>query len=381
MVYWLLIFGFCHIIFTWVYSIYLGARARHQNAIGPRLDIQNWPSVSVIIPAWQERLTISSCVQSLRKVCYPSWEIILVAGGQDGTYEFACDLSKNDSRIRVIEQLPIGKNAALNTGYQVASGDVIVLLDCDSQVEANWLHEIVRPLVYGFSVTTGNYYPVKRTLISLNGEMEKISTYLIHKSVILQGSGSIAVRREMIEILGGFPVDVHVGVDWDLNARISHHNWKRIFSSSAKVYSYRPATLKDWWKTEIRWRRAHFSSLFRLRDFLLNNVGSAISNLYFYTLAWFSIFFTLAIFLLIPFASRQVTITIFNLWGLFIAWLLLRRVSLAFEVAVYTKDIKWLRLVWVPPILLILSLIAGFIATITSKRLPIHFKGPRKLPT
>jgi poly-beta-1,6-N-acetyl-D-glucosamine synthase len=366
-----------HVLLTWFRALRRGLQARQRPAPPPPCQIASWPSVSIILPAWQEAGMLPACLRALRAVDYPGWEAILVAGGPDGTYALARSLAGDDPRFQVIEQQPAGKNAALNAGFRLASGGVIVLLDADSLVEPGWLSELVRPLAQGFDASTGNYFPARLTPISLAGEMEKISAYLVHQAVTLQGSGGIALRRWVVEELGGFPESVLVGVDWDLDARLARRGVERAFCERARLRTDRPAALPEWWRNELRWRRAHFRSLFRLRDHFLRDLRAAVSHLYIYALAWFSLLFTLSIMLLVLLAGRHVAVFALSLWALFAAWLLLRCAALAAEVAAFTGDRLWLRLAWAPPLLLCLALAACCAAAFASSRRLVHFRGSR----
>ncbi len=365
-----------HITTTWLLAVRRGTLARRRASDIAPLP-QQWPFVSVIVPAWREKGTIESCIESLQAVDYPAWEAIIVAGGPDGTFEAARKACADDPRFRIIEQQPRGKNAALNEGFRAARGEVIVLLDADSRVRPGWLRALVVPINEVVSATTGNPFPLRQTPISLGEQMERIAAYEIHCVPTLQGSGSIAIRREIVEKLGGFPEDVVVGVDWDLNARLAVQGVKRAFCPRAIVYTPRPATLREYWKNEIRWRRAHFNSLFRLREYFLRDVPSALTNLYIYALSWFSALFTFVAGMILVAGGSEVKATVLALWAIFVGWILLRRAALAGEVAAYTRDSGWLKLAWVPPLLLLMTLVAIIPATLTWKRSEMHFKGPR----
>ena len=333
--------------------------------------------VSVIVPAWQERGTLKHCLVSLRQVEYAVWEVIVVAGGPDGTYQAALAAVRGDRCFRVIEQRPRGKNAALNQGLRAAIGDVIVLLDADARVTPSWLRALVAPLSGHAAATTGNPVPLRRTSVSLAEHMERISAQEIRGLVSLQGSGSIALGREVVEVIGGFPEEVLVGVDWDLNARIASRGLRRVFCAEAVVFTERPTTLAEYWQNEMRWRRAHFASLFRHRDYFLADPRSLLTRLHIYALAWFSAGWTLLAGVLAAAGDQEVRSFVLAVWAVFAGWLLLRRVALAGEVAAYTGDLQWLKLAWVPSLLLCLTLAAILPATLTWRRQSVHFKGPR----
>jgi cellulose synthase/poly-beta-1,6-N-acetylglucosamine synthase-like glycosyltransferase len=320
---------------------------------------------------------LERCIASLRQVYYPAWEAVIVAGGQDGTYRAAIEACRGLEHFKVVEQQPRGKNAALNQGISVASGDVLVLLDADSTVSPQWLRELVAPIDGVVRATTGNPVPLRETPTSRGEQMERIAAMSIRKSVILQGSGSIAVDREVLNQVGGFPENVFVGVDWDLDARLAAAGVVRAFCPGAEVRTERPATLREYWRNEVRWRRAHLASLIRLRSYFLRDVPSALRSLYLYVLAWFSVLMTCAAVITVLHDSPTVREAVLRVWALFAGWVALRRAALAAEVAAYTRQPHWLYQTWVPPLLLFVTLAASCLASVSIGRITMHFKGPR----
>jgi cellulose synthase/poly-beta-1,6-N-acetylglucosamine synthase-like glycosyltransferase len=341
----------------------------------------NTPPVSILIPAWREYGTIEACIAALQAVDYPQWEAIIIAGGDDGTYQAARNACRDVQHFRVIEQPPRGKNAALNAGYRLAQGEIIVLLDADSRVTPGWLRALVAPLATsnkaGARVSTGTYFPLRRTALSQAEQMEKIVHMQIAQGTGMQGSGSIALQRSVLEELGLFPEDVRVGVDWDLSVRLAALGVTGVVCHDAVLYTDRPATLYEYWRNEVRWRRAHFTSLFRHRHHFLKNVPSTFLSLYIYGLGWFSVFFSLSTGLVLLCGKAAFRFTMLRLWLLFWGWLLMRRAVLAVQVAVYTHNANWLKLIGIPPLQLLLTLFAIVPAVVTCTRQRFHFKGPR----
>jgi len=362
-----------HCLITALFAIKRGVKARTQRKFENTHDPNYWPSVSVIIPAWCERGTLENCIQSLKNTNYPNWEIIIVAGGIDNTYQAAIDACIGLNNSRVIQQMPKGKNAALNDGFRESNGEVIVLLDSDSKVSQDWIYPLVKPVCQGTKATMGRLIPSRTTPISLGEQMEWISSYEVHRIVTLQGSGSIAIQRSLIENMGGFPEDITVGVDWDLDARLALQGITGVYCPNAVVYSERPATVTEYWRNEIRWRRAHLQSLFRIPDYFLRTPVSTATNLYIYALAWFTLIFTVVAGIALLAGNIQIT----ALWLTFLFWVLARRASLAIEVTAYTRYYNWLKLAWVAPLLLCITILAILPASLTWRKKTVNFKGPR----
>lgn len=368
-----------HIFLTWALAVRRGLAARRRNAAaGPGDPPFHQPPVSILVPAWNEHDTIKRCIQALQQIEYPNWKAVVVAGGPDGTFAVAEALARQDGRLLVIEQAPRGKNAALADAMEHVDSRIVVLLDADSVVEPSWLTAMIATLEQGPAAVCGNYYPLRCTWVSRSEQMEKISGYLIHDWTILQGSGSIAVQHTALLQSGGFPAQVTVGVDWDLDTRLKEQGFQVGFARAAKVLTHRPATLREYWRNEIRWRRAHLASTWRHRRFYLQNPHSGLRQIFFYLMALAA---TGALILALTglvmwFVAGTIVPT--SLALLFLLWIAGRRAALAVEVAAFERNGRSLKDGWAPPALLFVAFAASLAALLTPGKLPVHFQGPRQ---
>jgi cellulose synthase/poly-beta-1,6-N-acetylglucosamine synthase-like glycosyltransferase len=363
---------------AWWRACRYGNKARSLHKHEPRVTVAHTPFVSVLIPAWHEPDTIRRCLQTLRQVTYPCWEIIVIASRDDATYEVAGSVAacQQDPRVTVIEQMAGGKNVALNQGSALARGDVITILDADCVVGPDWLFAMLQPLLRGAAASCGNYFPLRCTWVSRAEQMEKFAYYSIDRFCSL-GSGSIAIRREALEAIGGFPRDVYVGVDWDLNVRLAERGMQRGFAEDAVVWTDRPATLRESWNQEVRWRRAHMLTLWRHRNWFLTGISGSLRNTRFYllTAAIGAAVCVAAVTLLIGW--REGFQWLVSIVALLILLLAGRRTALAGKVASYTGDWRWSRLAWAPAVRLPVECGASLWALLTLNRATPHFKGPR----
>jgi len=87
------------------------------------------PTVSVVIPAYNEAENIGEIVSRIRNL-YPSYEIVVIDDGStDGTSEIASSAGAAVYR----HPYNIGNGAAIKTGIRNAGGDVLVFMDGDGQ--------------------------------------------------------------------------------------------------------------------------------------------------------------------------------------------------------------------------------------------------------
>lgn len=100
------------------------------------------PTVSVIVPAYNEQRWIGACLGSLSAQTHPDYELIVVDDGStDSTAEIASTYP-----VKLVRSPHQGCGAARDIGASVAAGDVLVFLDADEIYAADFVEELVSPL-------------------------------------------------------------------------------------------------------------------------------------------------------------------------------------------------------------------------------------------
>src|SRR5258708_5196029 len=99
------------------------------------------PKISVIIPNWNGKHYLGDCLGSLRKQTFGDFETILVDNGsEDGSVPW---VRTKFPEVNVIA-LPAnrGFTGGILGGYEQATGELIVLLNNDTEANPNWLQSI-----------------------------------------------------------------------------------------------------------------------------------------------------------------------------------------------------------------------------------------------
>lgn len=107
--------------------------------------------LSVIIPCYNEYYTINNILKAVQDAPYTDKEIIIV---DDGSTDGTRDILKNEiepsniARILYHDQNQ-GKGAALRTGIQYASGDIVIIQDADLEYDPHEYSKLIDPILQG----------------------------------------------------------------------------------------------------------------------------------------------------------------------------------------------------------------------------------------
>jgi glycosyltransferase involved in cell wall biosynthesis len=103
------------------------------------------PTISVVVPCYNGGKFLDQLTASLARQTFRDFEVVIV---DDGSTDPATKekLAMLDPSIRVIHQENRGLPAARNAGIAAASADLVMILDCDDQLEPTYLAEALAAL-------------------------------------------------------------------------------------------------------------------------------------------------------------------------------------------------------------------------------------------
>jgi cellulose synthase/poly-beta-1,6-N-acetylglucosamine synthase-like glycosyltransferase len=236
------------------------------------------PSLSILIPAYNEEKVLYKAIESALEASYPNKEIIVIDDGStDRTHQIA--QSFYESGVKVIHRPNGGKSIALNHGLLFARGEIIVIVDADSLVGKNTLVELVQPFQDPEVVSVAGNIKVlnRRNLLTKCQALEYIANINVYRRA-LDVFGSVTVvpgalgayRREVLEGSGFYDSDTLVE-DFDVTVKALKTGKVVQARASAIAYTEAPQTLGGFIKQRLRWYRGNFQAVWKHRDAALNS--------------------------------------------------------------------------------------------------------------
>jgi GT2 family glycosyltransferase len=172
------------------------------------------PMVSVVIAARDNEGTITQCLESIGRLRYPNYEVILVDdGSRDRTVDIAATI-KITKPVEIIGERRAGLGAAWNAAMRAARGDFVAFTRADCVVNSDWLAMATRVMLEGrLDACAGPIYlSVKahgiatRAIAALSSLMEATQSSIDaarNHEMLLSGRNMILRKSSLIEA-GGF---------------------------------------------------------------------------------------------------------------------------------------------------------------------------------
>lgn len=256
-----------------VLRAYLAAFASFKRAPAPpaKPDGVEWPTVSVLVPAFNEAEVLRRTIPSMLKLDYPAdrIEFVYVAEkrSHDGTVELVHAWAAKDSRFvaAIRDERKGGKAAACNFGLDFCTGEILVSLDADHELEPGAVKRAVQHFLADPKLGC-----VKGRALGMNGHesylalqmkverdaIEKGDLYMRHVlgGFSFFGGGQAFFRRSLFTELGRFDEEILVE-DIDYSIKIHRAGYAILVDPDIRSWEENPGNMKSWWAQRKRWAR------------------------------------------------------------------------------------------------------------------------------
>lgn len=282
------------------------------------------PSISILAPAYNEEATIGESVTALLALHYANLELVVINDGSpDRTLEVLKDRfdlvpihtivwkrietkpvrglyrSRTHPNLLVVDKVNGGKADALNVGLNLATGDLVCVIDADTIVDADALQRLARPFLSQQDViATGGTIRIANGSEIAGGRVVdpraprgfvaglqvveyfrafifgRLGWNLIGGNLIISGAFGL-FRRDGVIAAGGYTHDT-VGEDMELVMKLRRQAYEAgrrhavLFVPDAVAWTECPESLRVLGRQRDRWHRGLADVLWRHRRMCFN---------------------------------------------------------------------------------------------------------------
>jgi cellulose synthase/poly-beta-1,6-N-acetylglucosamine synthase-like glycosyltransferase len=292
---------------------------QQQHNLHPALKQEDWPSVCVIIPCYNEGKGIAKTIRSILASDYPAHllQVIVVDDcSQDDSAFWASQVSKEDPRVRVlVNDYNMGKRKGINKAVLQSDATMIVSVDSDVILDSKAISYLMNSFHHSDVAAVGGKVKVWNAHENWLTKMQTIKYYFgyeflksleNHQEQVMCLSGCLtAYRRHILVELGeriedrnilGIPIKY--GEDRYLTRQILNAGYKTKINLKAYCYTMAPKTIMGYFKQQLRWRRSNYVDFFsglhqlhKLKPLLLTHYLSSVSLQFVYPVVVFFHFY------------------------------------------------------------------------------------------
>lgn len=327
------------------------------------LPLDYYVPITVIVPAYNEEITVAETIKSLLALEYRSYEIIVVDdGSQDNTSqklidtfdmhlvhrpirrqiqcqpeEFIYESRAQKVPLTLIRKKNGGKADSLNMGINASNFPYFICIDADSVLQYDSLRKIAQPVLeHDNIVAVGGIIRISNDAVLENGRVKKYKmphsilasmqvleydrSFLASRILFDKFNGSLIIsgafglfKKDVVIAAGGYNHST-MGEDMELVVKlheyctVNHIPYSIKYASDAVCWTQAPERLRDLCKQRKRWHLGLFQSMYLHRCMFFNSKFGALS--------FISYLYFLIYELLSPF------IEIFGVLTMILAWII-----------------------------------------------------------
>lgn len=237
----------------------------------PGFTPEEMPTVSIMIPCWNEETTVIKTIESILEMNYPQDKLFVVViddGSTDNTWEVV-QAYANHPQVRLLRKQNEGsKFAALNYGLDNIHTDIVGCLDADSRVDKEALRYSIVPfsdpeimcVVPSMVIDAPKTFwqHMQKPEYELGIYLRKVFSSL-NSLYITPGPFSI-FRRSVFDKIGYY-IEAHHTEDLEIALRMQVNGMRIVHAPNSLVYTHGPKNWPTLLKQRIRWTYGGFKNI------------------------------------------------------------------------------------------------------------------------
>lgn len=255
-------------------------------------SIKFHPSITVLVPAFNEEASIAKTIESIFAQTYPVRDIIVI---DDSSKDRTSEIASSFPGVTVVRtDVNQGTKAqAQNYVLDRITTDLFVTIDGDTMLASDAIEQTIP---YFSDPSTGSVcgFVVPQRIVSF-WEYGRFGEYLYgltmfkpaqnHIGVVTVSSGCFSTyQTRLVRELGGFPQRTLVE-DMDLTWTMQELGYRIYYTSAARCFPVEPPTFKIYVRQVERWLRGFFQNI-KVRRFNLFPIGLGFAAYIYFNLVW-----------------------------------------------------------------------------------------------
>ena len=217
-----------------------------------------WPRVSVVVCSYNGSRTLRDCLEGVRRLEYPDFEVIVVDDGStDATPSIAQEYG-----VRLVRTVNRGLSRARNTGIDTATGEIVAFTDDDARPDPHWLYYLASAFrrtgmagIGGPNIAPGGDGWIAACVANAPGG--PMHVLLSDREAEHLPGCNMAFRKEALQAVGGFDPRFRVaGDDVDLCWRMTDRGLRLGFHAGAMVWHHRRNSVRTFWRQQRGYGKA-----------------------------------------------------------------------------------------------------------------------------
>lgn len=259
----------CYFIMIYASVLFLLVYVIHRNRFFEKKSARSLPSVTILIPAFNEEKHIYKCLKSCLSLNYPKNKLKIICindGSSDNTLGECKRIT--DPRLIVLSKKNTGKADSLNYALRYVDTDYVSTMDADSFADRDYLKNGIAEFDGKGIVAVSPALKLSRsdTIMQKIQWMEYVFSIYLRKlfavldcQYVLPGPGSI-YKTNVLKEVGGWDKNSLVE-DTELAFRLQEKGYKMENSIASYVYTEAPESFKGLFNQRIRWYRGYLQTI------------------------------------------------------------------------------------------------------------------------
>lgn len=241
---------------------------------------EDYPSVTFLIPCWNEQDSVVNTVNSVLALDYPKSKFHIIAiddGSTDGTWKKLQEFIDHN-QVQILTKDNGGKHSALNHALNFLKTELVVSFDADTKINPDAMKKAAMYFIKDKSLMAlgGTVLIDKPKTIAQKAQEIEYEIFSFTKKMLGRADAVFVVpgafsvfRRQVFDIVGGYN-NAHNLEDIELTIRMQKHGLKVRHAHDAIVWTKGPDTIKKLYKQRLRWSYGFIMNMLDYKAMLFN---------------------------------------------------------------------------------------------------------------